>query len=110
MAAFLILMLGFSLFGIEFGINYEFCGYLVGCIGAGEIARGFCKLNFPPFNAKNYYLAVSLAGYFTVSIFYLLMVFKWGHQIYGIAIAGVVGALFYNLLVWLQKLENRKNS
>ena len=110
MVAFLGLMFAFSLFGSSFSINYEMCGYLIGCIGAGELARGFSKLYFPPINIWRYYLSVIVAGSTTVSIFWVCMVLKWGHSAYGISLAGVVGAVFYALLTWLLILESKKNS
>jgi hypothetical protein len=110
MAAFLGLMFVFTLFGSSFHINYEMCGYFIGCIGAGELARGVCKLYCPPVNLLKYYLAVSVAGFVTVSVFWVFMVFKWGHPISSIPIAGVVGSATYIVLAWLLILEGRKNS
>ena len=110
LVSFLGLKFAFNLFGYTFQINYELGGYFVGCIGAGELARGVTKLYLAPSKVWKYYISASVAGFVTVSIFWIFMILKWGNPASSIPVAGASGALFYSLIAWLLILESRKKS
>lgn len=99
------LALVFPLVGWQFNINFELSGYFIGCIGAGELARALSKTQ-----SNSSFLSTGIAGATTVGIFWLLMVFKWGHPMWGVPVAATSGALLYLLLGWLQALEQRKQA
>lgn len=89
--------------GLELDINFEFSGYLIGCIGSGELARGLAKLHFPKISD---YLFTSIAGAVTIGLFWICMALKWQHDFWTIPLALVIGALFYLLLVLAQRFDN----
>ena len=101
--AYLALWALFPLMGWELNINFELCGYLIGCIGSGELARGLAMLYLPKVKP---YLFSAIAGAVTIGVFWICMVLKWQHDFWTIPLAFVVGALLYLLLVLAQRFDD----
>lgn len=94
-------------FGKELIINFELVGYFVGCIGAGELARGFTKMVQQNSYQNHSHLPNLNAGSVCIGSFWLCMVLKWSHQLWSIPIGFIVGALFYALLAWAQEFDRK---
>jgi hypothetical protein len=103
---FLLLWFLFPLVGWEFNINFELSGYFIGCIGAGELARGFAKLKLPSKHSLGSHLTNAIAGAITIGSFWSCMVLKWQHELWTIPIAFIVGSLFYILLEFARRFDD----
>ena len=103
---YLFLWFLFPLIGWEYNINFELSGYFIGCIGTGELARGFSKLTLPEKHNTGSHLTNAIAGSMTVGIFWFCMVLKWQHELWTIPIAFIVGGFFYILLEFARKFDD----
>ena len=97
----------FPLFDKKLVTNFELAGYFVGCIGAGELARGIAKLTLSGQHRSGSLLTNSIAGSVCIGVFWTFMVFKWQYELWGIPVAFLVGAIFYLLLNIAQKIDNK---
>jgi len=103
---FLFLWFIFPLFGREFNVNFELSGYFIGCIGSGELARGFAKLKLPSTHNAGSHLTNAIAGATTIGTFWTCVVLKWHHEFWTISVAFIVGAFFYLLLEFARRFDN----
>ena len=103
---FLLLWFLFPLVGWEFNINFELSGYFIGCIGIGELARGFAKLKLPNTHNAGSHLTNAIAGAATIGTFWSCIVLKWQHEFWTIPVAFIAGALFYILLEFARRFDN----
>ena len=95
----------FPLIGWEFNIDFELSGYFIGCIGSGELARGFSKLKLPVKHNSGSHLTNAIAGATTVGIFWFCIALKWQHELWTIPIAFIVGGAFYILLEFARRFD-----
>ena len=108
---FLAAVIVLRIFDWRFIINYELAGYFVGCIGTGELARGFTKIYLIKSEKYKRIVGSANAGATLGFIFSLLMFFKWQNYIVeSLILWALGGAIFYLLLHWLLFLEARKQA
>ncbi len=96
------------IFDWRFIIDYEFAGYLVGCIGSGEIVRGLTKLYLIQSGKYRNIFGTVNAGATLGGVFGYLMLLKWHHEPISVIYAALGGIAFYLLLHWLLYLEAKK--
>ena len=96
------------IFDWRFIIDYEFAGYLVGCIGSGEIVRGLIKLYVVKSGKYQNLFATTIAGATLGGVFGYLMLLKWHHEPISVIYAAFGGIAFYLLLHGLFYLEAKK--
>ncbi|QSX35608.1 hypothetical protein [Shewanella sedimentimangrovi] len=106
---FLVADLVLRIFDRRFIINYELAGYFVGCIGTGELVRGFTKIYLVKSEKLKPVLGSALAGASLGFVFGFLIMLKWrefGAE--SLVLWALGGAAFYLLLHWLLYLEAKK--
>jgi hypothetical protein len=98
-------VLALNLFGSPHTLNIEFIGYAFGCLGVGELARAFFKINISRFLNKPFIAENSISGAFSIGAFWVCMVFKWGHEFWTIPLGFLAGALIYNAFALAYKFD-----
>jgi hypothetical protein len=96
----------FPLIGWEFNLDFELSGYFIGCIGSGELARGFSKLKLPIKHNAGSHLTNAIAGAITIGTFWFCMILKWQHEFWTLPIAFIAGGSFYILLEFARRFDD----
>jgi hypothetical protein len=94
--------------GWNITINFYLLNIFIGCIGAGEVARGFYKIASREESLLHKIIGTAVAGVVCIGVFWALMVLKWSHYNFqSIPLAMLAGAVFYLLIFLASKFDRR---
>lgn len=103
--AYVALGVAFSILSMGYTINWEFIGYLTGCIGLGELGRAIWRLHGPAWKNDKGFMSTFVAGGLAISSFTLIVGLKWDYPFWVSLVAFPGGGAFYLLLIGAHKID-----